>query len=212
MLQDRINLIKVPDIESKTDERMYVKDNDFTLIEPADHFKFINDAADNCFKVELDKLSARFTTKNFHAHYGIFGAYGTAEMAIGDTKLVTGYRLITQTLADGRVVPAIESCGYDFSSFDKKDLSFNVHGSFWDGFIDMFKAAYEGKIVDAIKGIMQKELTQTLPADFNKMIADAEGFIHIKPEWWLDIAQKEAGQVTNTSIELGVLGIMFDHR
>jgi hypothetical protein len=57
------------------------------------------------------------------------------------------------------MVPAIESCDFDFSAFDTHDLSFDVSGSFWDGFIDMFKATFEGKIVDAIKGLVQKELT-----------------------------------------------------
>ena len=134
-------------------------------------------------------------------------------MSVDTTKLTFGYRLVTQTLDDGRVVPGIESCGYDFSSFDKHDLSFEVHGSFWDGFIDMFKGTFEGKIVDAIKGIVEKELTQTLPADFNKMIAKTDGFGHIKsmPEWWLDFSEQEAGQVTDTSVELGVRGIFFDH-
>ena len=86
-------------------------------------------------------------------------------------------------------MPAIESCGFDFSSFDTHDLSFDVSGSFWDGFIDMFKGLYEDKIVDAIKGIVTKELTQALPADLNKLIANNDGFVEIKPftDWWLDL-------------------------
>ena len=75
-------------------------------------------------------------------------------MSIDTTKLIFGYRIGTQTLPDGRMVPAIESCDFDFGDFDTHDLSFDVSGSFWDGLIDMLKVAYEGKIVDAIKGIV----------------------------------------------------------
>ena len=159
VIQDRINKIPVPDLQSKTDDQMYIKQNDFYIVQPTDHFLFENDVANNCLKVTMNKLTAVFTTENFHAHYGIFGAYGNARMSIDTTKLIFGYRLVTQTLADGRKLPAIESCDYDFSAFDTHDLSFEVHGSFWDGFIDMFKGTFEGKIVDAIKGIVQKELT-----------------------------------------------------
>jgi len=172
---------------------MYIKNNDFSITEPTDSFHFINDAANNCLTVKLNKLTAKFTTDNFHAHYGIFGAYGNAKMKIDTTRLVFGYRMITQTLEDGRTVPGIESCNFDFSAFDTSDLSFEVHGSFWDGFIDMFKATFEGKIVDAIKGIVEKELTQALPADLNKLIAKNDGFVMIPEfkDWWLDLYAEE---------------------
>ena len=159
----------------KSDTAMYAKDNDFTVTQPVSKFDFVNDVADNCFKISLDDLTGKFTTGNFHAHKGIFGAHGTAHMTLDTVKLTFGLRPVTQTLEDGRVVPAFESCGYDFSSFSKDDLHFSVSGSFWDGFIDAFKGLYIGKIVDAISGLMQKELTQTLPADLNKLIAATDG-------------------------------------
>ena len=150
VLQKKINGIKLPDFESKSDTAMYVKDNDFSVTEPADHFNFFNDVANNCLKIQLNKLSAKFKTNNFHAHYGIFGAYGTATMTIDTTKLIFGYRVTTQALPDGRIVPAIETCDFDFGAFDTHDLSFDVSGSFWDGAIDMFKSLYEGKLTACI--------------------------------------------------------------
>ena len=50
-------------------------------IELPDSIYFNNDAADNCMKIKLRKMGVKFTTGNFHAHYGIFGAHGDA---IGD--------------------------------------------------------------------------------------------------------------------------------
>jgi hypothetical protein len=124
-------------------------------------------------------------------------------MSIDTTKLVFGYRLVLQTLEDGRTVPGVESCGYDFSDFDKGDISVSVHGSFWDGFIDMFKSLFEGKIVDAIKGAVQKELTVALPADLNTFFSKNDGYAEIPhfENWWLDFATGEAGVVSETSIE-----------
>ena len=191
---------------------MYLKDNDFTVTVPTDSFYFNNDAENNCMKVKLRKMNAKFTVDNFHAHYGIFGAYGDAKMTIDSTKLEFGYRLIKQELDDGRSVPGIESCYFNFDEFDKGDLSFEIHGSFWDGFIDMFKNLFEGKIVDAIKGAVEKELVHALPTDLNKMIAKTDGLVKIPSfeHFWLDFMAQEAGIITETSIEQGVRGILFD--
>ena len=115
LIQERINKIQIPDIASPTDDRMYIKDNDFRVTIPANHFEFYNE--NNCMTIKLNKLDAKFSTGDFKAHHGIFGAHGHAEMTIDGTKLIFGYRPTTQTLADGRTVPAIESCNFDFSGF-----------------------------------------------------------------------------------------------
>ena len=192
---------------------MYIKDNDFKFVVPTDSIYFNNDAADNCMKIKLRKMGVKFTTGNFHAHYGIFGAHGDAKMTIDSTELEVGYRLIMQGLEDGRSVPGIESCYFNMDSFDKSDLSFQVHGSFWDGFIDMFKNTFEGKIVDAIKGGLSKELEVNLPADLNKLLAKDDGFVAIPgfSKLMLDFMASEAGVITDTSIEQGIRGILFDH-
>merc|ERR1719266_1197200 len=134
-------------------------------------------------------------------------------MTIDSTKLEFGYRLIKQELADGRSVPGIESCYFNFDEFSKKDLSFKVHGSFWDGFINMFKNTFEGKIVDAIKGGVSKELEHAIPAELNKLLAQNDGFVSIPGahKLWLDFMASEAGVVTETSIEQGIRGVLFDH-
>lgn len=136
-------------------------------------------------------------------------------MTIDTTKLIFGYRLITQTLEDGRIVPGIESCNFDFDDFDKHDLKFEVHGSFWDGFINMFKGLFEGKIVDAIKGLVEKELTETLPKDINKLLVKTDGKAMLPlgehTNWWFDFMTPEVGIITDTSIELGARGIIYDN-
>ena len=197
---------------SKKDAKMYLKGNDFTVTIPTDSFYFNNDAENNCMRVKLRKMNAKFTVDDFHAHYGIFGAHGDASMTIDSTKLEFGYRLIKQDLDDGRSVPGIESCYFNFDEFDKGDLSFSVHGSFWDGFIDMFKFAFEGKIVDAIKNGVKKELVTALPSDLNKILAKTDGFVKIPSfeHLLLDFMTQEAGVITETSIEQGIRGILFD--
>ena len=102
MIQGRINAIKVPDLIMKNDTSMYAKDNDFTLTQPTQKFTFKNDVANNCFEISLRQLTGKFTTGNFHAHYKVFGAHGTAHMALDTVHLTFGLRPITQTLPDGR--------------------------------------------------------------------------------------------------------------
>ena len=90
MIQQRINAIPIPDLVLPSDQSMYIKDNDFRVTQPADHFSFQN--VDNCLQIRLHQLSAKFSTGNFHAHHGIFGAHGHAEMSIDSTKLTFGFR------------------------------------------------------------------------------------------------------------------------
>ena len=211
-LQKRINAISIPDLVLPSDDQMYLKANNLTITQPVEHFKFSNDVENNCLQIELNELTVKFTSDSFHAHYGVFGAHGNAEVKIDTTKLIFGFRVITQTLEDGKEVPAVEACNYDFSDFDKHDLSFDLHGSFWDGLIDAFKFAFEGKIVDLIKSTVEKELTEALPADLNKMIAQTDGFVQIPhfSKWLLDFGTEEPGHVTDASIQLGMRGILFD--
>ena len=49
MIQERINAIEIPDLESKTDDRMYIKDNDFRVTIPSNHFNFFNE--ENCMTI-----------------------------------------------------------------------------------------------------------------------------------------------------------------
>ena len=59
MIQQRINAISIPDLVLPSDESMYLKDNDFRVTQPADHFSFEN--VDNCLQIKMNKLSAKFS-------------------------------------------------------------------------------------------------------------------------------------------------------
>jgi hypothetical protein len=61
-----------------SDDKQYLKENDLTITQPVNHFTFSNDVANDCFQITLDELTVKFTSDNFHAHYGIFGAHGDA--------------------------------------------------------------------------------------------------------------------------------------
>ena len=67
----------------------------------------------------------------------------------------------------------------------------------------MFKNTFEGKIVDAIKGGLSKELEHVLPTDLNNLLAKDDGFVAIPgfSKLMLDFMASEAGSITDTSIE-----------
>ena len=61
----KLNNIEVPDIVSKKDSDMYLKDNDFKFTVPTDSVYFNNDAEDNCMKIKLRKITCYYNT--FHS-------------------------------------------------------------------------------------------------------------------------------------------------
>jgi hypothetical protein len=67
----------------------------------------------------------------------------------------------------------------------------------------MFKNTFEGKIVDAIKGGLSKELEHALPTDLNNLLAKDDGFVAIPgfSKLMLDFMASEAGAITDTSIQ-----------
>ena len=79
--------------------------------------------------------------------------------------------------------------------------------------LNMFKNTFEGKIVDVIKKTVKKEVETKLPGDLNTLLSKNDGFVAIPgfENWWLDFMSEEGGVITDTSIEQGIRGIMFDH-
>lgn len=172
---------------------------------------FVNDVANNCFQVTLNDLTGKFVSENFHAHKGILGAHGAVHVSMDQTHMTFGFRPTTQTLEDGRVVPGVESCNFGWD-LNKGNLGFKVSGSFWDGFVDMFKNLFEDNICDAVIAKVRDELTVAIPADINKMLATTDGKAQLKPftNWFFDFETEEAGYVDTGSINLGAKGILYD--
>lgn len=132
-------------------------------------------------------------------------------MKVDSTNLFFGFRPITQVLEDGREVPGIESCNFNWADFTKDSLEFDVSGSFWDGFVDLFKGTFEQELVDAIQGLVMHELTVAIPAELNKVLAATDGNIQLPiPYWMFDFETLDAGIITDTSIEFGTRGILYD--
>lgn len=196
-----------------SDTSMYIKQNDFTLQQPIEGVTFVNQDYDDpeCMYIHLDELSGKFETKEFHAHYGVLGAHGAAHVSMDHTHLTVGYKFTRQWNLeyDGTTIPGILPCkfGWDLT---KKNLGFKVSGSFWDGFIDMFKNTFEDDIANAIISKVQDELVNKIPAEFNKMIADTYGKVELMPKWMLDITEAETGVIDADSINLGIKALLYD--
>ena len=209
--EHKINEIEVPDLILPSDDTMYAKDNKFKMYQTTDHLYLVNDLEHDRFCIDAYDLNAKFVTKDFHVTHGILGAHGAAHMTIDHSHLSSCYHLIVQTLPDGRQVPGISATPADFGwDLSKSNIGFHASGSFWDGFIDMFKNLFEGKIADAIIAKVEQELVYTVPAEFNKMIAETDGAIELLPKWFMDFQTKVAPTVNDDSLSMQATGIFYD--
>ena len=187
-VEHRLNNIVVPDLILPSDTEQYMKRNDFTVYQSINNIYYENDLANNRFCFDLYDLNGKFITEEFHAHHGVLGAHGAAHITMDETHLGVCYHAIVQTLPDGRQVPGISATAADFGwDLTKHNLGFHASGSFWDGFIDMFKNLFEDDICNALINKVRDELINAVPAEINKMIADTDGTIEILPKWIMQV-------------------------
>lgn len=190
---------------------MYAKKNDFSMYQPTEKLYLVNDLEKNAFCIHAYDLNGKFITEDFHLHHGALGAHGAAHVTMDHTYLGWCYSFITQTLEDGRQVPGIAASAGDFGwDLRPANLGFHMSGSFWDGFIDMFKNVFEDDICDAIINKVRDELVNVVPAEINKMIAETDGAIELMPKWFMDFQSKDAPIMDGDSIMFGAAGVFYD--
>ena len=94
-------------------------------------------------------LTATFLTKDFRFKETIFIATGTAEVDLEKIKIQLGVSFLTQTLADGRIVPAVDAVDV-IVDIDRSDLDFHIHGNVWTSIASVFEPFFKGAVLDEI--------------------------------------------------------------
>ena len=76
----------------------------------------------------------------------------------------------------------------------------------------MFEVFFKSTVVDIIRDGISKTLNTVVPQYLNAALASTESMIEIPTfaNWDLDWETLQAAIVTETSFELGAMGIMFD--
>ena len=154
-------------------------------------------------------LTATFLTRDFNLKETIFIATGTAEVDLEKIKLQLGVSFKTQTLADGRIVPAIDTVDV-IVDIDRNDLKFHIHGNIWTDIASIFEPLFKGAVLDEITSQLNNAMKVTAPTLANQFIAGTEANSMIIPDLWFDWMTEQPFYVTDTSLEFGGRAILYD--
>lgn len=123
----------------------------------------------------------------------------------------TGLSFSTQTLADGQVVPSVNAVDV-LVDINRDDIDIKIWGNIWSDFASAFEIFFKSTVVGLIQDTVRDTLTTTVPAALNAEFATLDGHLTVPSteHWILDWQTPEAAIVTDTSFELGALGIMYD--
>ena len=105
--------MKIPDVQLKGNKG-YLIENSFHLQHDNKLVNFYNDVANNAVVFEADNLSATFHCGHFKLKEGFVQAKGHADVELQRLKLQVGIGFTTQTLLDGRMLPAITTVDVQF--------------------------------------------------------------------------------------------------
>ena len=206
-----MQLIQSVQIPNYDDGDIYLHDNSFTLDQDASGVVFAADSAQNALTLTCNSLSAKFHTGSFHAKEWIFVATGHADVDMKKVTVEVGLQFTTQTLGDGRVVPAVNAVDVKVD-IDKDDIDIHIHGNIWSDFASMFESLFKDDIADLIRDTVTDVLNSEIPQFGNKFLAKQDGKTKIPTfdHWFLDWMTAESAVVTDDSFGIGIRGIMYD--
>ena len=120
-LLEVVNNLMLPDINSD-DGKDFLHGNHVHVSQDASNVIFTEDVANNALVLTANKLSAVYYCDSFRAHSWIFVAKGHLDVKMNTVNVGVGLKFKTQTLADGRVVPAVESVDVNVD-IDRGDIN-----------------------------------------------------------------------------------------
>ena len=112
---------------------------------------------------------------------------------MNDVNIGLGLKFKTQTLADGRVVPAVEAVDV-LVDIDRNDIKLHIWGNIWTDFASAFEIFFKGTVVDDIRDAIRTTLETTVPDYINEFLAQQDGALAISDftegeyakNWFLD--------------------------
>ena len=205
-----INNLALPNIGDSKD---YLHGNHVSVSQNAQNVIFDVDVANNAVKLTCKDLSANFYSDSFRAHSWIFVAKGNLEVKMSTVGIGLGLSFTTQTLPDGRVMPAVDAVDV-LVDIDRNDIDIKIWGNIWADFAAAFEIFFKSTVVGLIQDGVETALSTTVPAVINAAFAGTDGMFAIPTEnnWFLDWEMPIAAIVTETALEVGAKGIMFDEQ
>lgn len=101
-------------------------------------------------------------------------AKGSVSADISNFTVKCTVGLTTQTLPDGKVVPAF-STPYIYFDLPKKHISIHIHGNVIANIAESFKKLFMGTIRDEITSSLNSVIKKELPPALDKLVAKQKG-------------------------------------
>lgn len=204
-----INNLEIPDIVDDSGEN-YLKSQSFTINSDASDITFETIPSNNEIRLKVNNLSGNYYCDDFRAQEWIFIAYGHIGVDLYTIGLEIGLKFETQTLSDGKVMPYISAVDVDLD-INRFDIHIAIWGNIWADLAGAFATVFQGIVCDILEGTAEDAL-RGIPDILNSALATTTGMSPIPgfPLWFVDYSTPEAAIVTDTSLEAGVTGIMFD--
>jgi len=158
-----LNNLQLPDIGDSKD---YLHGNHVSVSQDAADVTFTVDTANNAIKLVCNNLSATFYSDSFRAHSWIFVAKGHTEVRMKTVNIGLGLSFKTQTLADGRIVPAVDAVDV-LVDIDRNDIDIKIWGNIWADFAAAFEIFFKSTVVELIQDTVTDTLTTTIPTYTN---------------------------------------------
>jgi len=191
----------------------YAHDNYFTISQNPDNVSMDWIPTSNGIYLLCQNLNGVVYTGDFrYRSMGIFVATGHADVKMNKINLGVGISFKTQTLPDGRVMPAIESFNV-LVDIDRDDINIQIWGNIWSDFAAMFEIFFKSEVVNAIRDSITFVLEDGIPIAVNYEFKKTDGFFHmpILNTWELDWMTPASAIVAPTSLQVGIEGDFFDN-
>ena len=144
-----LNNLQIPDINS-SDGKDYLHGNHISVQQDPNNVIFTIDQDKNAIVLTANKLSAQFFCDSFREHSFLFvTAKGHLEVKMDTVNIGVGLQFTTQTLPDGRIVPAINSVDV-LVDIDRDDIDIKIWGNIWADFAAAFEIFFKSTVVQLI--------------------------------------------------------------
>jgi len=116
-------------------------------------------------------------------------------------------------LPDGRRVVNIATVDLKVD-IDRKDIKIHLFGNLLTDIGSLFEVFFKGTVVDLINKTVNFTLETGIPKATNKVLNLTDGYFPVPliPNMVVDWQTPEAAIVTQTALEIGVKGLIFDKR
>ena len=182
---ETLNNLQLPNFDSD-DGKDYLHGNHVSVSQDASNVILSVDTAKNALTLNMNDLSANFYTDSFRAHSWIFVATGHAEVEMDTVNIGMGLSFSTQTLDDGKVVPAVSAVDV-LVDINRDDIDIKIWGNIWSDFASAFEIFFKSTVVDLIQDTVRDTLTTTVPELLNSEMKTMDGTLLIPGTKYWDL-------------------------